>query len=83
MTDTAKSTDKGTTPHTPAPAGKDPAEGGRETVERQLGRTERGGQQGGYHPENRKGADEATADNDLTTGHSTPGDGGDDNAKPG
>lgn len=33
------------------------------------------------HPENRKGADKATEDNDLTTGHSTPDDGGADNAK--
>lgn len=38
------------------------------------------GAQGG-HPEDRKGAAKATADNDLTTGHSAPDDGGADNAK--
>ena len=32
--------------------------------------------------EDREGADKATRDNDLTTGHSDPDDGGDDNAKP-
>jgi hypothetical protein len=32
-------------------------------------------------PENREAADKATQDNDLTTGHSQPGDGGDDNSK--
>jgi hypothetical protein len=35
----------------------------------------------GPGPENKQGADKAAQDNDLTTGHSTPGDGGDDNAK--
>lgn len=35
----------------------------------------------GNQPPNPKGADEKTKDNDLTTGHSQPGDGGDDNAK--
>jgi hypothetical protein len=30
---------------------------------------------------NPKGTDQATKDNDLTSGHSRPGDGGDDNAK--
>lgn len=33
------------------------------------------------HPEDREGAAKATADNDLTTGHSAPDDGGGDNAK--
>jgi hypothetical protein len=32
-------------------------------------------------PENKEGAAKATADNDLTTGHSREGDGGDDNSK--
>lgn len=31
--------------------------------------------------ENRKAADKATQENDLTTGHSNPDDGGADNAK--
>ena len=64
-----------------SPSAKKPIEGGRETVDRDLQRTERGGQQGGYHPENREGADRATADNDLSTGHSSSSDGGADNAK--
>ena len=34
-------------------------------------------------PENREGADKATQENDLSTGHSDPDDGGADNAKPG
>lgn len=34
-----------------------------------------------HQPPDPKGADEKTKDNDLTTGHSEPGDGGDDNAK--
>jgi hypothetical protein len=37
------------------------------------------GHRGG--PENREKADQATEDNDLSTGHSQPGDGGDDNKK--
>lgn len=32
-------------------------------------------------PENKPAAAKATGDNDLTTGHTTPGDGGDDNVK--
>jgi hypothetical protein len=32
--------------------------------------------------ENRKGADKATQENNLSTGHSDPDDGGADNAKP-
>lgn len=32
-------------------------------------------------PENQDKARQATADNDLTTGHTTAGDGGDNNAK--
>jgi hypothetical protein len=32
--------------------------------------------------ENREAADKATQDNDLTTGHSDPEDGGADNARP-
>jgi hypothetical protein len=32
--------------------------------------------------ENRKAADKATQENDLSTGHSNPDDGGADNAKP-
>lgn len=35
----------------------------------------------GGHPENREGAEKATKDNDLTTGHSEAGDGGDANSK--
>jgi hypothetical protein len=35
----------------------------------------------GGHPENQEGAAKATEDNDLTTGHSRPGDGGDANSK--
>jgi hypothetical protein len=35
----------------------------------------------GKHPENQRGAAQATEDNDLTTGHSSPSDGGADNAK--
>jgi hypothetical protein len=46
---------------------------GRETSE---GTT--GGETG---QEDRERADKATQDNDLTTGHSDPDDGGDDNAK--
>jgi hypothetical protein len=64
-----------------SPSAKEPAEGSRETIQEELKRTERGGQQGGYHPENREGADQATADNDLTTGHSSSDDGGTDNSK--
>lgn len=59
----------------PAPAASNQAS------ESDLKRTERGGQQGGYHPEDHEGAAKATADNDLTTGHSEPDDGGADNAK--
>jgi len=33
-------------------------------------------------PENREGADKATQENTLSTGHSDPDDGGADNAKP-
>jgi hypothetical protein len=33
------------------------------------------------HPENQKGAAQATEDNDLSTGHSAPDDGGADNAQ--
>lgn len=33
------------------------------------------------HLENQGGAAQATKDNDLTTGHSQEGDGGDDNSK--
>jgi hypothetical protein len=54
---------------------QDPAEGSRATIERELRR------KSPRHPEDRKGAARATQDNDLTTGHSTPGDGGDDNSK--
>ncbi len=36
----------------------------------------------GEHMENQAGAAKATKDNDLTTGHSYKGDGGDNNAKP-
>jgi hypothetical protein len=32
-------------------------------------------------PEDKAKADKSTEDNDLTSGHTTPGDGGDDNAK--
>ena len=35
----------------------------------------------GNQPPSPKGAEQATKNNDLTTGHSQPGDGGDDNAK--
>ena len=35
----------------------------------------------GNQPPKPQETEEATKDNDLTTGHSTPGDGGDDNAK--
>lgn len=64
-----------------SPSAKTPAEDGRKTMDKDIERTERGGQQGGYHPGNREGADKATADNDLSTGHSSPSDGGADNAK--
>jgi hypothetical protein len=70
-----------TNPGGQSPSAKEPAEGSRETVEKDLKRTERGGQQGGYHPENREDAAKATSDNDLTTRHSAPDDGGADNAK--
>lgn len=36
----------------------------------------------GERPPNPAGAAKATQDNDLTTGHSDQGDGGDDNSKP-
>jgi hypothetical protein len=56
--------------------------------ERALGRESRANKSGdphgaeaNAHPENRKEAAKATADNDLTTGHSAPDDGGADNAK--
>jgi hypothetical protein len=35
----------------------------------------------GDHPEDQEGAAKATEDNDLTTGHSQEGDGGDANSK--
>jgi hypothetical protein len=35
----------------------------------------------GWKPPDPRGAEKATNDNDLTTGHSKPGDGGDDNAQ--
>jgi hypothetical protein len=62
--------------------GQDPAEGSREVVERELRRakSKRAANVGG-HPENAEGAAKATKDNDLTTGHSRKGDGGDDNSK--
>ena len=45
-----------------------------------------GGQQNKPGPqtgqENRKAADKATQENDLSTGHSDPDDGGADNARP-
>jgi len=67
----------------PSPFAGRQAEGGGRAADRNLERAERGGQQGGYHPENREGADKASADNDLSTGHSSPSDGGADNAKSG
>ena len=39
------------------------------------------GTKAGEHPEDRQGAAQATEDNDLTTGHSEDGDGGDANSK--
>jgi len=57
---------------------QDPAEGSRATIERELRRQSPRGD----HPEDRKGAARASRDNDPTIGHSTPGDGGDDNSKP-
>jgi hypothetical protein len=39
------------------------------------------GAEANAHPENRQGADKATADNDLTTGRSAPDDGGADDAE--
>ena len=45
---------------------------------RQTHQTSTGPQTG---QENREGADQATRDNDLTTGHGDPDDGGADNAK--
>lgn len=68
-------TGNGTEQAVPGLSSKEPAEGGRDTVEKALEKMP-----GGAHPENAAGAAKATEENDLTTGHSTPGDGGDDNA---
>jgi hypothetical protein len=59
-----------------SPSAKEPAEGSREIIEKDLERAERGGQQGGYHGENKQGAE-----NELTSGHRAPDDGGADNVK--
>jgi len=40
-----------------SPSDKAPAEGDRKTVEKDLARVDRGGQQGGYHPQKEQGAD--------------------------
>jgi hypothetical protein len=48
---------------------------GRETNGIQAGQQRPG-------PENREGADKATQENNLSTGHSDPDDGGADNAEP-
>ncbi len=77
---TAIDTGNGTEQRMPAPGQKDPAEGDHKVIERELEQAD-GRKQGSHHPENRAGADKATDDNDLTTGHTTPGDGGGDNAK--
>jgi hypothetical protein len=53
--------------------GQDPAEGSRDTVEHELKRSD-------GHPEDKKGAAKATKENDLTTGHTREGDGGDANS---
>jgi hypothetical protein len=58
--------------------GQDPAEGSRDTIEHELKRSP---DKSSDHPENRKGAAKATKDNDLTTGHTQEGDGGDANSK--
>ena len=47
---------------------------GRENPENKVPQQQSG-------PENREAADKATQDNDLTTGHRDPDDGGADNAK--
>jgi len=61
--------------------GSDPAEGSREVVERELARKTKRPSTADEHMENKQGAAKATKDNDLSTGHSYPGDGGDDNSK--
>ena len=66
-----------------SPFAKEPTEESRETGEKDLTQAEPGDRQGSHHPENKEGADKATAENDLTTGHSSPSDGGADNAKAG
>jgi len=78
MSDTIN-TGNGTEQQVPGPASKDPAEGGRATVDKALGKSSGGSP--ADHPENTPGAAKATADNDLTTGHSTSDDGGADNAR--
>ena len=63
----------------PKPA-QDPAEGSRETINRELKRASHQPDPPDEHMENEEGAGKATKDNDLSTGHSYPGD-GDDNSK--
>lgn len=55
------------------------AEGPRGAVEDEAKRPSPG--KTGDHPENQEGAAKATQDNDLTSGHSQEGDGGDANSK--
>jgi hypothetical protein len=59
---------------------QDPSKGSRKPAKSDLGRTQ-GHKTSDDHPENQQGAAKATQDNDLTTGHSEEGDGGDDNSK--
>lgn len=59
----------------------DPVEGSREVIDRELARKAKRPSTADEHMENREGAAKATKDNDLSTGHSYPGDGGDNNSK--
>ena len=61
---------------------QDPAEGSRKTALHELARNAKNRPStADEHMENQEGAAKATKDNDLTTGHSHEGDGGDDNSK--
>lgn len=66
-----------TNPH----PGQDPAEGSRKVIDRELARKAKPQNTADEHMEDEEGAAKATNDNDLSTGHSHPGDGGADNSK--
>ena len=53
----------------------------RESVANRKSLNRQGSSKPDDHPEDQAGAAKATEDNDLTTGHSQEGDGGDANSK--